>query len=105
MTGSVASASSKEILKTTASNISQALVGKLPGLVSQQSTGQPGADDVSFLVRGYSSYNGASTPLVLVDGVDREMARIDASDIESVTILKDAASCAVYGMKGANGVY
>lgn len=104
LTGSVASASSKEILKTTASNISQALVGKLPGLVSQQSTGQPGADDVSFLVRGYSSYNGASTPLVLVDGVEREMARIDASDIESVTILKDAASCAVYGMKGANGV-
>ena len=104
LTGSVASASSKEILKTTASNISQALVGKLPGLVSQQSTGQPGADDVSFLVRGYSSYNGASTPLVLVDGVEREMARIDASDIESVTILKDASSCAVYGMKGANGV-
>lgn len=104
LTGSVASASSKEILKTTASNISQALVGKLPGLVSQQSTGQPGADDVSFLVRGYSSYNGTSTPLVLVDGVEREMARIDASDIESVTILKDASSCAVYGMKGANGV-
>ena len=104
LTGSVASASSKEILKTTASNISQALVGKLPGLVSQQSTGQPGADDVSFLVRGYSSYNGASTPLVLVDGVEREMARIDASDIESVTILKDASATAIYGSRGANGV-
>lgn len=104
LTGSVSSVSQKEILKTTASNISQTLVGKLPGLVTQQSSGQPGADDVSILIRGYSSYNGSGTPLMLVDGVEREIWRVDPADVETVTILKDAASCAVYGMKGAGGV-
>lgn len=104
LTGSVASVSQKEILKTTASNISQTLVGKLPGLVTQQATGQPGSDNVSILIRGYSSYNGSTGPLMLVDGVEREIWRVDPADVESVTILKDAASCAVYGMKGAGGV-
>lgn len=103
LTGSISSVSQKEILKTTASNISQALVGKLPGLVTQQATGQPGADNVTMLVRGYSSYNGGG-PLMLVDGVEREIWRVDPADVESVTILKDASSCAVYGMKGAGGV-
>jgi len=104
LTGSVAAVSNKDIMKTTSSNISQALVGKLPGLISQQSTGAPGADDVSLLVRGYSSYMDGGTPLVLVDGVERSMSRIDPNDVESVTILKDAAACAVYGIKGNNGV-
>lgn len=104
LTGSVSAVSQKDILKTTASNISQTLVGKLPGLVTQQSTGAPGADDVSILVRGYTSYNDSGTPLMLVDGVERPMWRVDPNDVESVTVLKDAASCAVYGMKGAGGV-
>jgi TonB-linked SusC/RagA family outer membrane protein len=103
LTGSVSAISQGDIRKTTASNISQTLVGKLPGLVTQQATGAPGADDVTMLVRGYTSYNGTS-PLVLVDGVERPMGRLDPNDIESVSILKDAASCAVYGMKGAAGV-
>ncbi|KAA6351762.1 TonB-dependent receptor SusC [termite gut metagenome] len=104
LTGSIAAVSNKEIMKTTASNITQALVGKLPGLITQQSTGTPGADDVSILIRGYSSFNDAGTVLVLVDGIERPMWRIDPNDVESVTILKDAASCAVYGIKGTNGV-
>lgn len=103
LTGSIATVSQTDMLKTTASNISQTLVGKLPGLITQQSLGGPGSDNVTLLVRGYSSYKGSS-PLVLVDGVEREMWRVDPNDVESVTILKDAASCAVYGMKGANGV-
>ena len=103
LTGSVAAVSQKDMLKTTASNISQTLVGKLPGLVTQQSLGQPGSDNVTMHVRGYSSYNG-STPLTLVDGVERQMWQVDPNDVESVTILKDAASCAVYGMKASNGV-
>lgn len=104
LTGSIASVSEKDILKTTSSNISQALVGKLPGIITQQATGAPGADDVSIMVRGYSSYNGGDGPLMLVDGVERPMWRVDPNDIESVTILKDAAASAVYGMKGAAGV-
>lgn len=103
LTGSVAAVNKEEILKTTASNVSQALVGKLPGIVSQQALGQPGSDDVTMLVRGYSSYQGSS-PLVLVDGVQRTMRSVDAHDIESISVLKDAAACAVYGMDGGSGV-
>ncbi len=103
LTGSVAAVTQEEILKTTASNVSQALVGKLPGIVSQQSLGQPGSDDVTMLVRGYSSYQG-TTPLVLVDGVKRTMRSVDAHDIASISVLKDAAACAVYGMDGGSGV-
>ncbi len=104
LTGSVAAVSQKDMLKTTASNISQTLVGKLPGLVTQQTLGSPGSDNVSILIRGYSSFSGSGTVLVLVDGVERQMWQVDPNDVESVTILKDAASCAVYGMKAANGV-
>ena len=103
LTGSVSAVSQSEILKTTSSNISQSLVGKLPGIVSQQSLGQPGSDDVTMLVRGYSSYQGTS-PLVLVDGVKRTMRSVDPHDVESISVLKDAASCAVYGMDGGSGV-
>lgn len=103
LTGSVAAVTQDEILKTTSSNVSQALVGKLPGIVSQQSLGQPGSDDVTMLVRGYSSYQGTK-PLVLVDGVQRTMRSVDAHDIASISVLKDAAACAVYGMDGGSGV-
>ncbi|MDY3782795.1 MAG: TonB-dependent receptor [Candidatus Cryptobacteroides sp.] len=104
LTGSVVAVGSTELQKTTVSNVSQALVGKLPGLITQQSLGQPGSDQVSILVRGYSSYNDSGTVLVLVDGVQRDMNTVNPADIESISVLKDAASCAVYGMKGANGV-
>ncbi|MEI3485797.1 MAG: TonB-dependent receptor plug domain-containing protein [Bacteroides faecis] len=57
-----------------------------------------------MLIRGYSSFSGSGTVLVLVDGVERAMGQVDPNDVESVTILKDASSCAVYGMKAANGV-
>ena len=104
MTGSVVAMSATELKKSTVSNVSQSLVGKLPGLITQQSLGQPGSDQVSILVRGYSSYNDAGTVLVLVDGVERDMNTVNPADIESISVLKDAAACAVYGMKGANGV-
>lgn len=104
MTGSVSAVSNTELKKVTVTNTSQALVGKLPGLITQQSLGQPGSDQVSILVRGYSSYNDAGTVLVLVDGVERDMNTLNPADIESISVLKDAASCSVYGMKGANGV-
>ena len=103
MTGSVVAVSGDEIMKTTSSNISQALVGKLPGITTQQATGAPGADGVTIQVRGTSSFNG-STPLYIVDGIERPMGLIDPNDVESISVLKDAASCAIYGMRAASGV-
>lgn len=104
MTGSVVSVSSRELNKVSVSNISQSLVGKLPGIITRQGQGLPGHDQVSILVRGFSSYNDSGKVLVLVDGVERDMNMVNPADVESVSVLKDAAACAVYGMKGANGV-
>lgn len=104
VTGSVVAVSGTELKKSTVTNVSQSLVGKLPGLITQQSLGQPGSDQVSILVRGYSSYNDAGTVLVLVDGVERDMNQVNPQDIESISVLKDAAASAVYGMRAANGV-
>lgn len=103
LTGSVAVATDTEIKKSTVSNLSQTLVGKLPGITTQQAGGAPGADGVSILIRGYSSYNG-SAPLILVDGVERPMGNINPNDVASVNVLKDAGATAVYGIKAANGV-
>ena len=105
LTGSVTAVNSKELLKASTGNITQALVGKLPGLVTKQPSGGPGNDNVEILVRGRSTYQGEGYgPLVLVDGVERSMSQIDPNDVESITVLKDASACAVYGMKGAGGV-
>jgi len=103
LTGSVAAVNNTEIVKTVSSNVSQALVGKLPGIITKQSSGAPGADNVTMLVRGLSSWKQGG-PLTLVDGTERPLSTLDPSDIESISVLKDAASCAVYGMRGADGV-
>jgi len=101
--GSVASVNSTELVKAPMANISQALVGKLPGLITRQSSGQPGNDGVDMYVRGFGSLN-SNSPMILVDGVERSFNNLDPSEIESVTILKDASASAVYGVRGANGV-
>lgn len=101
--GSVSSVQSDQLMKTPITNISQAIVGKLPGLITSQSSGLPGSDQVDIYVRGFSSLN-KNTPLILVDGVERSFNNLDPSEIESVTVLKDAASAAVYGVRGATGV-
>ena len=97
ITGSVASIQSKDITSVKTPNVSNALAGKLPGLRAVQRSGAPGDDDASIDIRGYGN------ALVIVDGVERDFKQIDANDIESISILKDA-SAAVYGFKGANGV-
>ncbi len=101
--GSVASVNSTELVKAPMANVSQALVGKLPGLITRQSSGQPGNDGVDMYVRGFGSLN-SNAPMILVDGVERSFNNLDPSEIESVTILKDASASAVYGVRGANGV-
>ncbi|WEA00648.1 TonB-dependent receptor [Mucilaginibacter sp. SJ] len=102
--GAISSVSTKELSQSPVSNISNALAGRLPGLISIQRSGLQGSDDAQLLIRGVATLNG-SGPMVVVDGVEgRTMADIEPSDIESVSILKDATATAVYGIRGANGV-
>ncbi len=103
LTASVASMNQKTLKNVPVDNITGMLGGKLPGLVSRQTTGLPGENDAAIYIRGIST-TGNSQPLVLVDGVERDFSNLDPSEIANITILKDAASAAVYGVKGANGV-
>lgn len=103
VTGSVTQISSKELMQAPMSSVTNMLAGKLPGLIATQSSGQPGADQSGFVIRGAGTFNDSS-PLFLVDGVERNFNTIDPNDIESVTVLKDAASSAVYGIRAAHGV-
>ncbi len=104
-TGSAAIVSSDEIAKTQTSNIAQALAGTAPGVQLSNSSGQPGSAP-SILVRGIGSISAATAPLWVVDGIpyDGDLALLNPADIESMTVLKDAASTALYGSRGANGV-
>lgn len=104
-TGSAGYIDTKTIAREQVSNISQALQGTVPGLQSFSSSGQPG-EDASIYIRGVGSVNASSTPLYVVDGVPYEgsLSSISPQDIASVTVLKDAASSALYGSRGANGV-
>lgn len=103
VTGSVAQLSSKELLVAPMSSVTNMLAGKLPGLITTQNSGQPGNDQASMIIRGAGTFNDSS-PLLLVDGVERSFNTIDPNDVESVTILKDAAAAAVYGVRAAHGV-
>jgi len=84
-------------------DISSALTGNLPGVVTMASYGMPGDESASIVIRSASSWNN-SAPLVLVDGVERDMASVDVGSVKTISILKDASATAVYGVKGANGV-
>lgn len=86
------------------STLNNVLAGRLQGLYIQQTGTRPGTDDATFLVRGRSSYNSNQAPLILVDGVQRNFVDMDLNEIESISVLKDAASLSWYGMYGANGV-
>ena len=105
ITGALSSIDSKELVKAPVADISNVLSGQLPGVTTVQVSGKPGDDYADIYVRGVSSLSdGASTPLILVDGVERPLNTIDPNEIESLSILKDAASTAVFGVRGANGV-
>lgn len=102
--GVVSVLSGERLPQVPFSNLNDALTGLLPGVyVSKQNTA-PGYDVSNILIRGRSSYNDAQPPLVLVDGIERDFADMDVSEIESISVLKDAASLAWYGIRGANGV-
>lgn len=103
LTGSISQVKSDELVKSPIANMGQALTGRAAGVTTYQQSGEPGNDDVTLRIRGTGTLNDAS-PLVLVDGVERSFSQIDPSEIESMSILKDAASTAVFGIRGANGV-
>lgn len=94
-----------EHIKAPVANMSSILAGRISGLVAVQRTGVPGQDDSDIWIRGISSMTNTNKgPLILVDGIERDFKQLDPEDIESVTVLKDAASTAVYGVRGGNGV-
>lgn len=90
-------------IKMPAGKLSTALAGQLAGVVSVQSTGEPG-ESANFWIRGISTFGANNKPLILVDGIERDLDLVDPEDIESFSILKDATATAVYGVRGANGI-
>lgn len=106
-TGAVSSIKAEDIARVPTANVQNTLAGRLPGFFSQQRSGQPGADAADFFIRGVNSLNGDNKPLIIVDDIEydySQLSQLSANEIESITILKDAATTSIYGLKGANGV-
>ena len=107
-TGSVSTIKAEDIRTVPISNVQNALVGRLPGFFAQQRSGQPGRDASDYFIRGVSSLNSAGNrPLIIVDDIEytyEQLSQINVNEIESISILKDASTTAIYGIKGANGV-
>lgn len=110
VTGAISSVNGSDILAAPVANISNALIGNTPGVSGLQTSGEPGRNSANIYVRGVSTYGG-STPLIIIDGVEQsseqafaEFNAMDANEIQGISVLKDAASTAVYGVRGANGV-
>ncbi|NGM60761.1 TonB-dependent receptor [Sphingobacterium sp. SGG-5] len=94
-------------LKVPSSNLTTALAGRVAGLIAFQQSGEPGADNADFFIRGVTSFGYSNRPLILVDGVEvpaTELARLQVDDLASFSIMKDASATALYGARGANGV-
>jgi len=85
-------------------SLSNNLAGQLAGVIAVQRSGEPGYDSSNFWIRGIASFSGNQNPLVLVDGIERDLNNIDPAEIESFSVLKDASASAMYGVRGANGV-
>lgn len=101
--GAISSIQPKE-LETPARSLTTQLAGKVSGVTFIQSSGQPGKDGASFIIRGINSIGGDKSPLVLIDGLKRTLDDVDPNDVASFSVLKDASATAVYGLEGANGI-
>ncbi|WP_341833928.1 TonB-dependent receptor [Chitinophaga pollutisoli] len=107
MTSSVSSVKGTELSKSSSPTLGNALTGRLSGVTVLQTSGQPGADLGNMYVRGQGSFNGNNRPMVIMDDIEvgfDVLGTMDVNEVESISVLKDAASTAVYGIKGANGV-
>ena len=110
VTGAISSVNGNDLVSAPVANISNALIGNTPGVSGLQASGEPGRNQTQLYVRGISTY-GASKPLIIIDGIEQsdeqafsEFNAMDANEIASISVLKDASSTAVYGVRGANGV-
>ncbi len=105
ISGAVSRVGGDEVAAIQAARVDDALAGKLPGVLIQNQSGEPGADP-KIQIRAASSLSGDSTPLIVVDGypISGSLATVNPNDIQSIEVLKDAASAAIYGSRGANGV-
>nr|WP_294897943.1 TonB-dependent receptor [uncultured Pedobacter sp.] len=114
VTGAVSTVDAKDLVSSSVSNITNALVGNAPGISGLQASGEPGRNGTKIYIRGQATFGGNSTdPLIVIDGIEQpsengksydQLNAMDANEIESISILKDASSTAVYGIRGANGV-
>ena len=110
VTGAISAVNGNDLVASPVANISNALIGNTPGVSGLQTSGEPGRNESNIFVRGVSTY-GESTPLIIIDGVEQASVQafaalnaLDANEIASISVLKDASSTAVYGVRGANGV-
>ena len=103
LTGAIATVGIDNLEQKTVTQLSSALEGSMPGVTITQTTGQPGLDGGAINIRGIGTLNNTN-PLVLVDGVEYDINNVDANDIESISVLKDAAASSIYGVRAANGV-
>ena len=111
VTGAITSVSGKDVIKAPVANVSSALVGITPGLSAVTVSGEPGQDAADIAIRGISSYSGSTSPLIVIDGIEQPSSQalsvlnsLNANDILGISVLKDASSTAVYGIRAANGV-
>lgn len=101
--GAVSQITTETLVRSGVTNVTNAIAGKLSGVLTIQQTGEPGSNDSEIIIRGLSSWNG-SQPLMLVDGVERDFRDLDPNEISTFSVLKDASATAIFGAKGANGV-
>ncbi|RLD60673.1 MAG: TonB-dependent receptor, partial [Bacteroidetes bacterium] len=104
LTGSVAAVDFEDLESIPSSNAISMLQGRVSGVDISNFSTQPGNDDPRILIRGMGTFNSGANPLVIVDGVESSLGQIPAGDIESISVLKDAASASIYGVRAANGV-
>ena len=105
ITGALSVVNTESLVQAPVASVTNVLSGNVPGVSTVQTSGQPGKDAASIYIRGTGSLSSElSAPLVLVDGVERDFSQIDPNEIENMSVLKDAASTAVFGVRGANGV-
>lgn len=105
VTGAISTVKSEDLLRTPVANVSNALIGRMTGVLAKQGSSEPGFDQSTIRIRGIGTFSGSQDPLIMVDGVKVDnFNNIDPNEIESISVLKDASATAVYGVRGANGV-
>jgi TonB-linked SusC/RagA family outer membrane protein len=104
LTGAVGTVKGEDLNKRSIASLSTALQGTIPGVTVQQTSGEPGSDGSNIRIRGVGSVNSNTFPLVLVDGIEMDINQVDMNTVETISVLKDAASASIYGSRASNGV-